>query len=290
MVVSGPDGGPLLTLGNVLVEDCLFTNPAMNNTDGLTTLTVIGVPPHPLTNAVVRRCTVSGVKAHFRYSHGFAASHIEDCLVSDCQTGVYFEPNQTWGDSVGSVFVRNNKFLNVDNGVQLIFAAAAQFDSLTMIANEIVLNGGAGGWAFSACDTCNQGPSASTTNVTALHNIVRYGDWLPRPANVEGGLQSSDIRNAVFGNNTIALGTRTSLRVRSCPSGFIPPPRPTETCDSNGPIIPPASGPSYPPCLDILPADYRRAWFNNQDLHGTRLKVHYWNTNSDGFASQQQWP
>jgi hypothetical protein len=282
-------GGSRLNFGNVLVEDCVLTEPATNNTDGLTGVLMVGAPPRLLTNAVVRRCSVTGVLSQFlpRYSQAFSAIQVENCLVSDCLTAVYFEPNPSWGDSLGPVLIRSNQFINVENGIRLAFAAGAQFDSLTCLENEIVLRG-AGGWAFVACDTCSQGPSGSTTNVTVLNNVVRYADWSPRLSSPDSGLYCSDIHNSVFGNNVVVLSTANALRLRPCPSGIIPPPRPSERCDEV--IISEPPGSTYPRCLDVLPAGYRRVWFNNRDLAGNLLNVRYWNNNVDGFASQQQWP
>ncbi len=277
------------SFGNVLVEDCVVSDPAHDNTGGLTTISVAGRPSRPLTNAVVRRCSITGLKPYFAPAQAFSAVHIENCLVADCSKAVYFEPALSWGDNLGPVLIRSNQFLNVDLGVFLSFHAAAQFDSVTMLANEIVLTG-PGGAGFASCDTCDAGPSGSITNVTALNNIVRYAGWSVRPASIDFGLQSSDIHNAVFGNNVIALGTQDPLRIRPCPAGIIPPTVQPEICDSDGHTGQAVSGPTYLPCLDALPSDYRRAWFNNRDLRGELQKVRYLFFNSDGFALQQQWP
>jgi hypothetical protein len=286
------EGGPL-GFGNVLIEDCVFTDPATNNTDGLTTVVVADCPaarfPHILTNAIVRGCRILGVRSYFAYATGFTALDVENCLVSDCGAAVYFEPDPSLVDRVGPVLIRSNQFLNVNNGVYLGIHSAGRFDSLTCLGNEIVL-AGAGGWGFAACDVCDLGPSGSITSVTALNNVVRYADWSVRPANSDGGLFYSAIQNAVFGNNVIVLGTGNDLRVRQCPAGLIVPPPQPETCDTNNPIVPGDSVPSYPPCLDVLPPGYRRAWFNNRDRLGALLEVRYSNLNVDGPASQQQWP
>jgi hypothetical protein len=273
--------------GNVLIEDCTFSDPAANNTDGVTAILLVGTPPNLLTNAVVRRCTVAAMRPYFRYSQAFAATHVENCRVSDCGTAVYFEPNPAWGDNVGQVLIRSNQFVNVNNGVFLVFAPSARFDSVTCIENEIVL-AAAGGWAFLACDTCSQGPSGSITNITVLNNIIRYSDWSLRPWSTEGGLYCSDIRNAVFGNNLVTIGTANGLRLRNCPSGIIPPPPRSESCNSQS-TPPPTQGPAYPQCLDTLPPGYRRTWFKNRDRLNTMLSVRYWTTNFDSYASQQQW-
>jgi hypothetical protein len=256
------------SITNVLVEDCLFTQPAPVNSEGLSTVTAMGIGQMNLENAIVRRCTVAGVRSHFLYSHAFGAPRVENCLVDDCQTAVYFEPGSVGLDTVGSVFVRSNTFLNVDQGFYLFFHAAAHFDSLYYQGNEIVLNPGETGYGIGACDVCLPGPSGTITNLLALNNVLRYADWAPRPDSLKGGVASSDIHHAVYGNNVVALGGRNSLRLRDYPAGFVP----------------------YPPSVDILPSGYRRAWFNNLDLSGTLLPVRFYNSGVDGLASQQQWP
>jgi len=273
-------------LGNVLIENCSFGEPATKNRDGLTTVVCAAAPPDTLTNAVIRGCTISGLKPYFSYSHGFSANHVENCFVSDCTQAVYFEPDARV-DDLGPVLVRSNQFVNVDNGVYLTSHPGTLFDSITCLNNEVVLNGGSG-WGFAACDACAPGPSASITNVTMLNNIIRYRDWLPRPSGAGGGVYYTDIRHGVFGNNVIALGTPNDLRIRHCPAGVIFPPDPTEDCE--GHVFVPPGQTTYPACLDVPPAGYRRAWFNNRTLSGTLLDVRFLNRGVDGLSSQQQWP
>ena len=153
-----------------------------------------------------------------------------------------------------------------------------------MIVLAIILAGGSG-WGVAICDTCYVGPTASITNLTVLNNVIRYAGWIPRPTLTDGGVYYSDIQQAVFGNNVVALGTTYSLRVRTCPSGLIPPP--PGDCDHFAPNPPPPS--TYPQCLDALPAGYHRAWFNNRNLSGSLLQVRFINNGVDGPASQQQW-
>lgn len=273
--------------GNVLVEDCVLTDPATNNGDGLTAVSVWGYEKHPLTNAVVRGCAVTGVRSRFTYSHGFAATHVENCRVEDCGEAVYFEPNAVLADSLGPVLIRSNQFVNVNYGLFLLFINGGQFDAIQFLNNEVVLTT-ANGWGFLACDACTPGPSGSIRSLTALHNIVRYAGWLPQPGRSEGGLTCSDVPNAVVGNNVIALGTTHALRVRTCPAGAVRPADPPEFCDLDPP--PPPPPPPLPVCLDSLPPGYRRAWLNNRDLTNSLLQVRYNYYSVDGPASQQQWP
>lgn len=246
-------------LGNIVVEDCLFTQPTTNSGESVVVVLVTGAFGS-LTNAVVRRCTVRGIGSHFPHgSHAFCAIHVENCMVDDCGEGVYFEPDFNI-DYLGPIMVRSNLFVNVDQGLLLRFHAGRQFGPITFIGNEIVL-ARRGGWAFSACDACGPGPSGSITNVTALNNLVRYADWSQRPGNWEGGLLYSDIRHAVFANNTITLGTTHPLRVRLCPAGSLPDPPIPQLCPPHplpAPVAP--STLAYPPCLNTLLAGYRRAW------------------------------
>jgi hypothetical protein len=286
-VSSGGKTDHTVHWGNVLIEDCIFADPARDNRDGVTAMVLAAKPPSSVTNAVIRHCTVSGLKPYFSYSQAMTAIHVENCVVEDCSVAVYFEPEAASQDDVGPVIIRSNSFVNVNSGVFLLSHAGSRFDSITCIDNEIVL-AGAGGWGFAVCDVCDPGPSGVITNVTALNNIVRYAGWNSRSANSDGGFYHTDIHHSVMGNNLVALGTPNSLRVRHCPAGIIPPPPSTEDCDNPVPI--PPGPPTYPPCLDVLPLGYQRAWFNNCDLSGSLIDVRFLNLGADRSASQQQWP
>jgi hypothetical protein len=287
MIVSNGRHREPQAFGNILVEDCLLAEPATNNTGGVTALNIASNPPDTLTNAVIRRCTVTNLRPYFPVSQAFGAAHVENCLVRDCNTAVYFEPDSSGIDDMGPVLIRSNVFVNVDRGLYVLSHPGAQFDSLTYLNNEIIL-AGSNGWGFLGCDTCDPGMSGSMTNVTALNNVVRYADWMPRVNSQDGGFFYSDIHHAVFANNVIALGTPNSLRVRAYPAGVILPPPPTEDCDGN--VFTPPQGITYPPPVDPLRPGYRRAWFNNRNISGTLLDVRISRFGSDGLASQQQWP
>jgi len=273
-------------LGNVLVEDCVFTDSATNNNDGVTVLFLAAMPPNTLTNAVIRRCTVSGMRSQFGYSHAFAAVHVEDCLVQDCGTAVYFEPDKRAAEDIGHVFIRSNRFINVDYGLDVNSHPMAEFDSITFLDNEVVLNN-ANGWGLRVCDVCATGTNGTVTNVTVLNNIIRYPAWVTQPARPEGGLTYTDMRHAVFGNNVIALDTANALRVRQCPAGLIPAPTPVLDCNVQDPGPPGVN--TYPPCVDALRPGYQRAWYNNRNLSGALLPMRFMNNGVDGLSSQQQW-
>lgn len=276
-------------LRNILVEDCIITEPATNNSDGLTAFAIIGQSSGRLLNTTVRRCTVSGVRPWFSYSHGFGAGCIENCRVDDCEVGVYFEPNPEGFDSPGPVVVRSNQFVNVVFGISVDFHPRAHFESLLCAGNEIVLDSATPqGFGIRFCDNCLPGPSGTITNLLILNNVIRYSGWATPSGSVPGGLMYSDIHHAVYANNLVALGNPNCLRVRGYPGGVVPAKPPDETCDNPG-FFPP--GPStFPPSVDALLPGYRRAWLNNRDLSGFLLPVRYYQWGIDGLASQQQWP
>ncbi|HEY5911219.1 MAG TPA: LamG-like jellyroll fold domain-containing protein, partial [Verrucomicrobiae bacterium] len=272
---------------NVLVEDCAFVQPATNNSDGVSVLVVAGQGTGRLVNAAVRRCTVAGVRSYFTYSHGITAPLVENCLVDDCEAAVYFEPDaKGWTDSIGPVLIRTNQFRNVVLGISVDFHPEAHFDSLACQDNEITLSATASTqrYGIRICDVCLPGPSASITNLLALRNTVRYPDWAPRLSPVDGGLVYTDIRHAVFGDNLLVLDPAVALRVRQYPAGIVPNVPTPEDCDHPGLVWP---GPStYPPSLDALPPGYRRAWYNNRNLSGLLLPIHYTQWGFDRPASQ----
>lgn len=274
---------------NILVDQCVFASPTSYNNEGITVLTVAGQDTGQMRNAVVRRCTVTGMRGKFINSKAFTAAWVEDCHVEDCGIGVYFEPEIGFLQSVGTVLVRSNRFLNVDHGVYLFLHANTVFDTLLAWENDVVFAGrGARGWAFAACDTCEGGQPGTITNFVVLNNRVGYTNWTLRPTGLESGLHASNIRHAVFGQNTIALRNANPLRVRGYPSGVIPAPREYEDCDHPGTGIPGNS--TVPPSLDVLPPGYRRAWFGNRDLEGNLHFVRQSRHAADYWATQQQWP
>ena len=278
----------LTRYGNILLENCLITDPATNNTDGISAMVFVGNDRLRLTNTVIRRCTVANLKPYFTYSEAFGAVHVENSVATNCGRGMYFEPApHDGGDYVGPVLVRSNLFTHVERAIDFSPHSLSQFDSIACIRNEIVLTTGVG-WAFGACDTCYSGPTGTTTNATLLNNIIRFADWAPRPASPMIGLYYADIQHAVFANNIVALGTVGGLRIRWCPSGQIPGIIPPEDCDHPGTGVAPP--PTYPPCLDVLRPGYRRAWLGNRDLSGALLPVRYGVNNVDGLSSLQQYP
>ncbi|HEX6909953.1 MAG TPA: hypothetical protein VF142_06150, partial [Longimicrobium sp.] len=231
-------------VGNVLVEDCVFAEPGRQNADSVSALVLVPEAPNTLTNAIVRRCTVTGLMPHFPLVNALNAVHLEDSRVEDAHIAAYYEPY--YGDQFGPVLLRSNRFSNVRQGVVVSSYPGVQSDSLVMLGNEIVLQG-SGGYAFSVCDVCNAGPSGSISNVVALGNVVRYADWGPRPSNQDGGLSYTDMRHAVFGNNIVTLGTAHTLRVRQCPAGTIPI-YAYEDCEQ----IQPPGPTTTPPCVNTL--------------------------------------
>jgi len=275
-------------VGNILVEDCLFAEPATNNTEGVTAIVVTG-KQGSLTNTVIRRCTIRGLGEHFPgASQGIGANVVENCLIERCGMALYYEPDSAI-DDIGSIVIRSNRFVNVQRGVWIQFHPGRRLGPMTFTDNEVVLSP-AGGMGFGACDICTTGPSGSISNVVALRNVIRYADWQPRPSNNEMGFHYSDMGHAVFANNIVALGTRFGLRVRPCPGGWVPPPVIPQYCPPH-PQPPPSNEQGhFPPCVDVPPPGYRRAWLNNRDLSGALLPVSLWNHNVEGFSSQQQPP
>src|SRR5258705_3362095 len=216
---------------------------------------------------MVRRSRMTGLRPWFAYSHAAATLRLENCVVEECSQAVYYEPVE--GENPGPVLIRSNLFQNVTAGIFILTHPGATLDTITFLNNEIVLSGGGSG--LFVCDLCIAPPSGTVTNITALNNIIRYPGWAPRPFSTDWGLFYSDIQNAVFGNNVVALGNASGLRVRQCPIGVMPSPPFKEDCDHPGPGTP---GPSTPlPCLDTLQPGSLRGWFNNRDISGVLFPV-----------------
>jgi hypothetical protein len=285
--IVGPAYNPSARIGNIVVEDCLVTDPAMNNTDGLTGIHMSGAGVNSISNAVIRRCVVRGVNSHFVYSHAYSALHIENSVAEDCSDGATYEPEAGVSFPQPPILIRSNSFINVGTGIGILTHPRSIYNSMVILDNDIALTTSEG-WGFVNYDSAEIGPTGILTNLVCLNNVVRYLDWSPRPARAEGGLHYSNIRHAVYGNNLVALGTRNDIRIRNCPAGLIYPPGEIVDCDHPATGIPP-DPPYSPPCLDVLPAGYRRAWFNNRDGEGRLLDVRIRNYNVEQLAGQQQW-
>jgi hypothetical protein len=275
---------PFSPARNLLVENCVVTQPATNNTDGVGAINLVGVPG-AMKNGIVRNCVVDSLSPTFPFSHGIAAPLIEGCVVKDVQNAFYSEPDPANVDAIEPVVLRSNVFMNVSSGISVFAHAGAHFDTIIAIGNDISLV--RGGYGAAGCDVCSPGVSGTITNVAALGNVIRYSDWNARPTDAGGGFLYSDIHHAVYANNVIALGTPNALRVRSYPGGTIPGEAPVEDCDHPGLTNP--GPPGTPPSVDPLLPGYRRAWLNNRDLTGALLPVRYTYFGVDGPASQQQW-
>jgi hypothetical protein len=272
-------------MGNIVVEDCELSQPARNNTDGISCIVMTAVSPDTFSNAVVRRCVVSGLRPDFYYSSAITAEWVEHSRVENTGYAIYFEPDMAGVDHTAAVLVRSNQFLDVNFGLRMLFHPGAQSTAVVCEDNEVSL---AGGWGFAGCDVCDPGPNASMTNFVLLRNVVHYNDWNRRPLSVlDGGMSYWDIHHAVYVNNVIALGTTNDLRVRQCPSGSYPPLPPFDECVGSPPL--PPNNPPYPPCVDVLRPGYRRAWLNNRDLTGALLPVRFYSFGLDGLATDQQW-
>jgi hypothetical protein len=283
--LSPPYRASQYNVGNILIEDCIFTNPASRNRDGLTTVTLTAPAPSTVTNATARRCSVLNVRPEFVYSGGFTAVHVEHCRVENCETGVYFEQWGPFGENM-SANILSNEFINVDYGIHILFHSATKFGELNCQGNEIVMDGSRG-FGIAACDVCSPGPNGRIAKLAALNNIVRHPNWLPRTPETHGGILYTDIPHSVIGNNVLALGDSHGLRVRQCPAGIIYPPPYIEDCDYLPP--PPGGSITYPPCVDTLPLGYRRAWFNNRNPSGHLMEVRTARTGVEGPALEQQW-
>jgi hypothetical protein len=269
---------------NVLMENCIITQPATNNTDGCSAVSLLG-PPGSLQNGVVRNCVVDGLGPVFFYSHGFVAPLVEGCVVKDVQVACYFEPDRSAIDALEPALFRSNVFINVSSGISVFSHPVARCNTIIAIGNDISVV--PGGYGAAGCDTCFPGTNGTITNVAALGNVIHYSDWNPRPTDSGGGFFYTDIHHAIYANNIIALGTPNALRVRSYPAGTIPGQATPEDCDHPGLTNP--GPPGTPPSVDPLLPGYRRAWLNNRDLTGSLLPVRYTSFGVDGPASQQQW-
>ena len=103
---------------NDVVEDCIISDPATGNLDGISTIIVGGAGDKGIratqSNNVARRNKILMDNNDALYSHGPYAQLIENNFIQGCTQGVYNEP-PFGGPSI--VVVRNNEFVRCDFGV-----------------------------------------------------------------------------------------------------------------------------------------------------------------------------
>ena len=124
------------TFNNIQVQNCIFTNPATGNQDGLTACTVGSDHTVTLTNAAVTGCSFVDVESDFTYSHAFSANVAQNNFVTGCATGFYCEPTQVFNAAVSVV---NNTFIDVSVAAAICFHANGGFGSLNFSGNKVVL-------------------------------------------------------------------------------------------------------------------------------------------------------
>jgi hypothetical protein len=104
---------------NNIVEDCIITEPATGNLDGISGLAVGGAGDTGITatqsNNVARRNRILMDGNDALYSHGPFAQLVENNVIRGCSDGVYAEP-PFGGPSL--VVVRKNQFVDCMNGIK----------------------------------------------------------------------------------------------------------------------------------------------------------------------------
>jgi hypothetical protein len=125
------------TFNNIQVQNCIFTNPATGNRDGLSACVIGSDKTVTLTNAAITGCSFLDIASDFLYSHAFSANLVQNNFVKGCITGFYREPEQVENAAMSVI---NNTFIDVTVAAQINFHPGAGFNSLTFSGNKVILH------------------------------------------------------------------------------------------------------------------------------------------------------
>jgi hypothetical protein len=122
---------------NVRVTNCLFTQPATGNKDGLSCV-VLGSDPGSLLDGMIEGCAFMDLSSDFTYCHAMYAAVCRNNRVQNCTEGVYLEPAN---NLPGNWIIQGNTFLGVSRAVTINPHPGSSMDMIIFDGNAVELSG-----------------------------------------------------------------------------------------------------------------------------------------------------
>lgn len=194
---------------NVRIINCIFSNPATGNRDGLSCAVIGADEGVTMTGGVIRGCKFLDVSSDFLYSHAFFAENCEDNYVRNCGQAFYTEPTDkqdyTW-------VIRNNRFINVETGAFVNWHPGAYLGHIIFENNLVELDPDkpAAAVTFGEAGLDPSHAPATLGSLTFAHNITRlangrqHSSWA-RGLNVVSATHCFTVENVVAVGNTSDL-------------------------------------------------------------------------------------
>jgi hypothetical protein len=195
---------------NVRIIDCIFSNPAPGNRDGLSCAVIGADEGVTMIGSAIQGCRFLDLAPAFIYSHAFFAENCENNYVQNCGQAFYVEPTDkqdyTW-------IVRNNRFANVETGVFVNWHPGARLGEIIAENNVIELSPDkpyAAAVNFGEDGLDGLHTPASLRSLTFAHNTVRLASGRrhssrARGLNVVSAKRCFTVENIVAVSNIFAL-------------------------------------------------------------------------------------
>jgi hypothetical protein len=173
---------------NVIMENCVITEPAEGNMDGVSCALITTYGDNLINNGVIRKCSVVDVHRDFAYSHGAYAPVTESCWFNGVQIGLYWE----FADLIGTGRIENAQSVNRNHHFEHTPVAyghlpyyGGSLDRSTLEDSELVISPGTYGNLVTVEDSVlftsiqgkvNQQDLVDTyvNNLNIRGNVVRY--------------------------------------------------------------------------------------------------------------------
>jgi hypothetical protein len=195
---------------NVRIINCVFSNPATGNRDGLSCAVIGADEGVTMTGSVIQGCRFLDVASDFTYSHAFFAENCEGNYVRNCGQAFYVEPtdkqNYTW-------IIRNNRFINIETGAFVNWHPGAHLGQIIFENNLVELDPDTPFAAAVSFGEDGLDPSHAPANLQSLtfaHNTTRLASRRGHSSKARD-LNVVSVKHCFTVENVVAVGNTSDL-------------------------------------------------------------------------------
>jgi hypothetical protein len=189
------------SFSHIHVENCIFTDPATGNHDGVSVVGIgSGSPNVHVTDAAVINCQFVNLNSDFSYVHAMSAGLCQGNDVEGFITGFYAEPDTI---ETEPITIANNTFKDVFQAVAINFHPTGGYGDLTFSNNTVILPNAAKIYSVGV-SVWNQNSGRPTIKSITVTNNTFQGDPNTNPAYYRGIDLSSPTPSIIVGTLTIA--------------------------------------------------------------------------------------
>jgi hypothetical protein len=195
---------------DVRIINCVFSNPAPGNRDGLSCAVIGAAEGVTMTGSVIRGCKFLDVNSDFTYSHAFFAENCDSNYVRNCGQAFYVEPTDkqdyTWT-------IRNNRFINVETGASVNWHPGAHLGQIIFENNLVELDPdkpSAAAVNFGEDGLDQSHAPATFQSLTFAHNTIRLAGGR-RHSSRARGLNVVSLKHCFTIENVVAAGNVSDL-------------------------------------------------------------------------------